>query len=314
MNIQRSLGIFFSVVIMVGCGLLIIMKNNDDRPAVGVVQTASHPALDAVYRGFVAELTKKAGDRCAIIYQNAEGQIPQAQTIVQSFHNNQNIKAIMSIATPTTQVAVNKEKMKPIIFAAVTSVGVLGLDPAQNNVCGVEDRVDVAMMVQLVEFCARTGKRVGMVYNPSEVNSVTLVAAFEKALQEKGFDPIHIGIAHESEIQQVISAAVQKADILIAPTDNMVALAIEQITKVTQQAKIPFIASDLLLLNQGVTAACGVNYELSGQQAGAIAYRLLFENTGAADIGVVRGASSVAFNQAVCQSLGIDTTAFSTVK
>ncbi len=52
---------------------------------IGILQTASHPALDAARDSFIAELKNKIGDSVTFVLQNAQGSIANAHAIAEAF-------------------------------------------------------------------------------------------------------------------------------------------------------------------------------------------------------------------------------------
>lgn len=285
--------------------LQIIKKKENPCVAIGIIQTGSHPALDAIYQGFDSEVKKLFKKPPELIWQNAQGAMSEGQTIAHSFHTNNNIKLILSIATPAAQAMVNKEKNKPLVLTAVTDVSVLDIAPDQKNICALEDRIDVPMMMDFISRLLPDAKRAGIVYNPSEVNSVSLARAMEESLKAQGLGVMHIGLYHEQELTTALTSASRKVDFFVAPTDNMVALSIDRIALLTKQLRKPFIASDILLAEKGATAACGVDYEQSGKLAAHMVFDLLEGGKKPAELGVRRAPSFVVQHKELSELLGL---------
>ncbi|MFH1139279.1 MAG: ABC transporter substrate binding protein [Pseudomonadota bacterium] len=85
-----------------------------DKIRVGVAVIVSHPALEADQAGFEKALAD-AGfgpDKVVYDYQNAQGEMPNAQQIAQKFKND-NLDLVHAIATPTAQAAVKAIKNTP---------------------------------------------------------------------------------------------------------------------------------------------------------------------------------------------------------
>ena len=86
-------------------------QNSPTMLTIGILQTASHPALDASRDGFIEELKNKMGNNIEFITQNAQGSIAQAHAIAQQFHANKHINGFFAIATPAAQaMSVLKKK------------------------------------------------------------------------------------------------------------------------------------------------------------------------------------------------------------
>src|SRR5436190_7684961 len=104
---------------------------------IGILQTASHPALDAARQGFIDEIQSQVNDKVNFVINNGQGSISTIHTIAQQFHAKQDIDGIFAIATPAVQAMVSIEKEKPICIAAVSVTPALFL--SEKNVCGVSD-------------------------------------------------------------------------------------------------------------------------------------------------------------------------------
>jgi len=112
---------------------------------IGITQIVEHPALDSARQGFVDALASKGfkdGENIRIDFQNAQGDIPTAQTIAQNFASNKK-DMIFAIATPAAQAAFNATKDIPILITAVTDPVDAGLakslDKPGTNVTGTSD-------------------------------------------------------------------------------------------------------------------------------------------------------------------------------
>ena len=77
--------------------------SNYNSFTIGISQLADHPALDDARKGFEDGL-KELGVNAEISYQNAQGEIPNANTIAQKFVKDK-VDLIYAIATPAAQSA-----------------------------------------------------------------------------------------------------------------------------------------------------------------------------------------------------------------
>lgn len=277
---------FLLLAILASIFGIFFLKKSSQKPVIGVLQTASHPALDLALKGFQEEI----GEEFELRVQNAEGLIPQAQLIAQQFHRDPNVKGLFTIATPATQVMVHMEKEKPIVFSAVTDPAVLGISSKQKNVTGCRDMIDVPRQIDLLITLCPEAQTVALLFSPGEVNSVSMVKCFEKELEKRGLKSVQVGIQSESEIAMATQVACQRADVILTPTDNLVASAIQQIVRISKKHQTPLIVSDNLLVEKGALAACGVNYEDSGKEAAKMLRKILKENQSPENIPIRKAA------------------------
>ncbi|HEV2601378.1 MAG TPA: ABC transporter substrate-binding protein [Candidatus Babeliales bacterium] len=244
---------------------------------IGILQTASHPALDAARDGFIQELTNIMGDTVAFVIQNAQGSVTQAHTIAQQFHTNKKYTGFFAIATPATQALSAVEKKRPIFIAAVTDPNALGIIHPTTNVCGTNDMVDVPATIKMLKQLLPQAKTVGILYTSGELNSITLAEQMRQELAESHVTALDFAVSSEADIAAIVELACRKSDVILAPTDNTVASSIALVTSLTKKHKKPIIACDNTLVAAGALAARGVDYMLSGKQTAHIAYQVLIE-------------------------------------
>src|SRR3990167_2804433 len=214
---------FTIIFILVLASFFILKKpfsGKKTRWRIGILQTASHPALNAARNGFIETLEKKLHNDVQFIIQNAEGNISHAHTIAQKFHADSSIDGIFTIATPATQAMASIETKKPIFFAAVTDPHALGFIHPTTNICGASDMIDVEKEIDLLVNLVPHAKKVGLIFNTAEVNSIVLINKMKDELQKRNLTPLDFGVTSEADIPAAIEVACRKTDALLAPTDN----------------------------------------------------------------------------------------------
>lgn len=155
--------------------------------SVAVTAIVEHPALDSVRDGVLATLNEagyEEGKNLKWQYQSAQGNTGTAAQIARKFIGDKP-DAIVAIATPSAQAAVAGTKSIPIVFSAVTDPVQGQLTPSWEasgtNVTGVSDVLELSKQMELVKQIVPNAKRIGMVFNPGEANSVAVVDALKKS-------------------------------------------------------------------------------------------------------------------------------------
>lgn len=272
----RTIGILLlCCTIFAGVAFVQHLGIKEHGKAIAIIQTASHPALDAVKDGLIEEF-KHALPSHRVILHNGQGSIDQLHMMAKSASQNPQVEAIVAIATPAAQAVAHVEREKPIIIAAVTDPQAAGV--TQPNVCGILDMIDCTKELQLIKTLVPTAKTMGILCNIGEVNAVSLANSMKELCAKKNITCIQLGIAHENDILQVLEQRLHECDMLWAPLDNSVANSISLIIDKTIQAKKPFFVSDNLLVGKGALAAAGVDYNISGKQAAHIVTDVLSKN------------------------------------
>lgn len=234
---------------------------------IGILQTASHPALDAVRVGFMQAIREQMPKKVKFVERNAQGNVGSAHAIAQSFHADPEIKAIFAIATPALQAIAAVEKQKPIFFAAITNPQSLGVIHPTTNVTGSSDMINIPDTISMLKELVPQVKNIALIYNNAEPNSIFLIGEMKKELDRLNIAHLDMGVTHESDMLSAVDSALHKADVLLAPTDNTVASTIDLIAQKALHAKKPLIISDNLLIDHGALAARGIDYHVHGRQA-----------------------------------------------
>lgn len=249
--------------------------------SVSVVSIVEHPALDAVRDGVKQGLadsgyTEEKGLKWQ--YQTAQGNNAIAAQIARKFIGDRP-DVIVAIATPAAQAVVAATKDVPVVYSAVTDPVAAQLVPTleanETNVTGVSDRLSLERQLELIKQVVPDAKRVGMVYNPGEANSVVVVKAMRELLAAQDMTLVEATAPRTVDVGAAARSLVGKVDVIYTNTDNNVVSAYEALVKVGTDAKVPLIASDTDSVVRGAIAAVGINYYDLGVQTGEMVARIL---------------------------------------
>ncbi|QZY54991.1 ABC transporter substrate-binding protein [Crassaminicella profunda] len=267
---------------LVGCGsqetsTKTEAESKESKIKIGITQIVEHPALDAARKGFIDALEEKGfkdGEKVEIDFQNAQGDMPTAQTIAQNFVS-QKKDIILAIATPTAQAAFNATKDIPIMITAVTDPQKAGLveswEKSGTNVAGTSDMAPIKKQFELMKKLVPDAKKVGILYNTSETNSEIQIERAKKAAPEFGLEIITTGITNVNEAAQALNELVNQIDVLYTPTDNLVASAMPLVSAECMKKNIPIIGAERAHVENGALATEGIDYYKLGFQTGIAA-------------------------------------------
>ena len=273
---------------------------------IGIIQTATHPALDQAREGFISEMKDLLQDDVEFIIQNAEGSLSQAQLIAENYHSHKKIDAIYAIATPAVQAQARKEKIKPIFIAAVSDPKALGVIYPGTNVCGTSDMIDTDAQAELIAQLFPQVGQVAIVYNPAETNSCVMVKKMQQSLDKKNIQQITLGVHSESEIAQTINLAARKSQLILVPADNLIVGAMPLVAKLALEKRCPLVASDTPSVSKGALVVRGADYQDLGMATARMAYKVLVEGETAEEVGVKDPENSrILLNEHVAKELGV---------
>ncbi|HHV94405.1 MAG TPA: ABC transporter substrate-binding protein [Firmicutes bacterium] len=261
----------------------------DAKIKIGITQIVEHPALDAARQGFIDELAAFGYDENKVSYdlQNAQGDFATAQTIAEKFASGK-VDLVLAIATPTAQATANVIRDIPILITAVTDPVAAGLvesiERPGTNVTGTSDLTPVAKQLELLKTIAPQAKRVGVLYNPGEANSLVQLDLARKAAAGLGFSVVEVPVDSSSSVYQAAQSTVGKVDALYVPTDNTVVSALESVVIVAENAKLPLIVGETDSVRRGALGTISIDYYALGRQTGRMALEILEKNANPAEM------------------------------
>ena len=252
-----------------------------DRPLVAVTAIVEHPALDAARDGIKEALAAEGfvdGQTITFVYESAQGNPATAAQIARKLVGEAPA-VIVPISTPSAQAVVGATKDIPVVFTAVTDpVGAKLVTNAQHpgaNVTGMSDLSPIGKHLDLVKEIVPGVKTLGVIYNPGEANSLTLIELLKAEAPARGIAIEEAPAPKSSDVLPAAQSLVGQVEAIYVPTDNTVVTALEAIVQVGQQNKLPVIAGDTDSVPRGAIAALGFNYGDVGRQTGKIVARVL---------------------------------------
>jgi len=273
------------LTLLVSASVILPMVTTNANAAdkhVAITQIVEHPALDACRKGVKDELAAagfEEGKNLKWSFESAQGAPATAAQIAKKFAG-ESPDVVVGIATPSAQALAASARSIPLVFSAVTDpVGaklVKSMDKANGgNITGVSDLSPIGSHMDLVKTIVPNAKKLGVIFNPGEANSVTLVNLVKKYAPGRGLEVVEAGAPKSSDVLAAARSLVGKVDAIYVPTDNTVVSAFEAVIKVATESKIPVISADTDSVKRGAIAAQGFNYYDLGRQTGKMVVAIL---------------------------------------
>jgi putative ABC transport system substrate-binding protein len=251
------------------------------QKTVLVTAIVDHPALDAIRDGARDELKVQgfeAGKNLRWEFQSAQGNAGTAGQITRKYVG-ENPDVIIAIATPSAQSLVAATKTIPIVYSGVADPIAAQLvkdwAPSGTNVTGLSHMLDLNKQIAIMKQVVPDMKKVGIVYNPGEINSAVVVKQLKSLLEKQGITLIDVAAPRTIDVGPAAKSLIGKVDLIYSTTDNNVVSTYESLVKVCNDAKIPLVASDTDSVKRGAIAAYGVNFYALGRATGKIVARIL---------------------------------------
>jgi len=268
--------IFFSFLLTLSVSLFGNTNEQKKQVTIAISQIVEHPALDATRAGIVDELSEFAereGVEYRFFFESAQGQTLISSQIAQKFAGMRPdvIVAIPTTAAQAAAAATSRNKV-PVVFSSVTDPLKAGLvksiENPGRNITGVSNFIPAEPQIEFFKTVLPNLKSIGIVYNPSEVNSVELVNIFKESAKKYGIIVETAPAMLTTEVGLAASALTSKVDALFVTNDNTALSAFDSVEREGNKAGIPVFVSDVDVVERGALAAYGPNqYELGRQTA-----------------------------------------------
>ena len=282
------------------------------KVVVAVSQIVEHPALDACRKGLLEGLKDAGyveGYNLEFKFQTAQGNPTTATQIAKQFVGEAP-DVLVGIATPSAQALAAATKEIPIVFSAVTDpVGaklLSNMKKPEGNVTGLSDLSPVAQHVDTMLKIFPDMKNIGVVYNPGEANSVSLVKLLKKTAAARKLNVIEGTATRTSEVQVAAQTVAPKSDVVYALTDNTIASAIAALISTANAAKTPVFGAETSYVDSGAIIAVGFDYYQIGYQTADYVIKILGDMKPSEMPARVAKGTDIVINLKAAKELGID--------
>jgi putative tryptophan/tyrosine transport system substrate-binding protein len=310
-HLRMKTGAAFVATILLALAAAMPAARAAEKILVAVTAIVEHPALDACRDG-IRDALKAAGyedgKTIRFLFASAKGNPATAADIAHKFVRDK-AGVIVAISTPSAQAAAAATAQIPVVFAAVTDpLGariVRDMYAPGGNVTGVSDLSPVKKHIELIQKISPKTRRIGVLFNPQETNSYTLVYLMKKTAMGANMTIVEAPARTSSDVPAAAQGLAGKADVIFVPTDNTIAAALDSVIKVGLEHRIPVYAADVDAVKRGAIAAIGFDYYSIGWQAGNIVVRVLRgENPGKIPVGGVEE-TSLYVNPPMAAKIGV---------
>jgi len=296
--------------------VLLLQSNvsiKEKKIKIYINQLVEHPALDATIRGIVDGLAMAGyveDYNIDLKIESAQGNMSLAGQIANKFVSNEP-DVVVGVATMAAQSFVKYAKSGKVklIFTTVTDPIaanlVSNLEQPGGNISGVSNFVPLEPQLEMFKRIKPLMKKLGFIYNPGELNSVSLIEKLKEVCPKYGIELITISASKSSEVAQSAIKLSSLVDAIFISNDNTALSAMRVIVKAANAQKIPVFVSDTDIVENGAIAALGPNqYELGRQTADMIINVIKGEDIGKISVSFPRKIELV-LNLKAAKKLGI---------
>ncbi len=296
---------------LVGCGSN-EGSSSDTMKKVAIIQLVEHTSLNTIKSAFDAQMKAlgyEDGKNVEYTFKNAQGDNNTAASIIQEFKGD-NPDVVMAIATPVAQAAAKLASTTPVVFAAVSDpIGaklMTNLEKPDKNITGTSDEIQVELILERALQINPHLKKLGVLYNKGEANSVTNINKAKAFAKDKGIEIVEATVTGINEVQSAVNVLTSKCDAVFAPNDNTVASAMNVVSPACAKAKIPLYVGADSMVQDGGFLSVGINYEDLGKETANMVDKVL-KGTKVEDIPVkvFKENLNIYVNENILNQLGI---------
>lgn len=272
---KMNINLWFCCLLI--CGLLSCNGNNEDVFTIGFLDAIEDATLQEARRGYIEALNdsgwSESRKNLKIISRNAQGDVPTLVQSIQYFSTGK-VNLIAANSTLSTISSVQYVQDIPICMMVGPEPWMAGLgkgpEDIPSNLFGVYETLDyIDTAFQTIRVWMPDAKRVGVIYNQAETQSLNALAKIRAAAERAGVEIIATPVVNSSETQLVVqSLLAQDIDAFFAMPDNVIFSSFEIIWKSCDEAGVPIFTSESGLVGRGAVAAFGADFYHWGYQAG----------------------------------------------
>jgi len=256
---------------------------NNQKVKVYISQLIEHPALNATTKGIIqglADAGYNAGDNLDLVVESAQGNVSLANQIANRL-TSKNPDIVVGVATIAAQSLSKYARLgnTKLIFTSVTDPVDAGLiasiEKPGNSTSGVSNFVPLEPQLEMFLKIKPTIKKLGFLYNPGELNSISLINKLKEICPEYGIELITVSASKTSEVAQSASKLASLVDAIFISNDNTALSAFKTIIKAANNVSIPVFVSDTDIIQEGAVAALGPDQYNLGLQTAKMIVKVL---------------------------------------
>ncbi|MGH7785931.1 MAG: ABC transporter substrate-binding protein, partial [Candidatus Binatia bacterium] len=254
---------------------------------VAILQHSSNPLLDETRAGVLAGLAERGYQpdvNIALTVLNPEGDLPTGNLMAQRLAAG-GYRVVITLSTLMLQAmaTANRDAHTVQVFCGVSSpvdagVGIRSLEsldkPPQLTGVGTQQPVD-----ELLREMKRINPalaRIGVVWNPAEVNSEICTKRARATAAALGIELLEAPVEQTKDVREAAESLVQRgAEAFWTGGDVTVNNAVDALTAVAARAGVPVFSNITGHVQRGTLLDLGASYHEVGAEAGRMAGDIL---------------------------------------
>jgi len=230
-----------------------------------------------VLAGLRSQLTE--GRDFEVKIGNAQGDMATVTSVIDAAMSD-GADMLITMSTPTLQVALQRARTIPVIFTYVASAIAAGAGRSYEdhvpNVTGIEMLGAYDEALSLMRQFLPSVRRVGTLFVPAEVNMVANKDRLVQAAQKAGIEIVPVAVSTSSEVSDSALAMVSRdIDAVCQISGNLTAASFGGIAQAARKAKLPVFAFQKSQAIGGAAVTLARDYHDAGHAAALMAIRVM---------------------------------------
>jgi ABC-type uncharacterized transport system substrate-binding protein len=252
------------------------------KKVVDLIEYVDTPNAELARAGVMEGLAKSGlvlGKDFELRRRVAQGDMATLSSIIDTTLT-QGTDLMITISTPTLQIALSRGRSTPIVFTMVSNPFIVNAGKTDADhlpfVTGAYLDQPVKEMIEALGQMRPPVRRIGTLYSPSELNAEYNKGQLEKAAKAAGLQFEAVAVTNSSEvIEAALSLANRRIDVLTQIADNIVASSFPALMEAARRARLPVTAYSPAFADMGPLLILARDYRDNGVESGKMAARVL---------------------------------------
>lgn len=263
--IFKCISVFITLFAISGC----FEEKKTNKKTIGILQERNTPSLNAMINGFKKQVSYR--ENVSIYVEIIDGKKNIAENVSKRFTDGRYdiVVGIGTMAAEELSEAAKGTRI-PVLVGGVSNTK--DIEKKGINVAGISDYVSPSRHFKEFKKLFPNIKTFGVLYNPEENNSKSLVDKMKDQSKEHGVTLFFEKIRRKAEIFNAINILKKNSvQAIFINNDNTSMEFIKEIIEKSKSLSIPVFSGDIESFSLGVDVSVGVDHEELGRRLGIIA-------------------------------------------
>jgi putative ABC transport system substrate-binding protein len=250
-----------------------------EKLKIGILLSGDDPRYVEAAEAAVKQLKAEGYDesRLTVETQSAKGDAALAAKLARQFASD-GVRLVLTMGTAATAGAVAELKDLPIIIGIVWDPVESGFAKSWassgNNVTGSSNKMSLAVPIKTLQRIGPV-KRLGVLFNPAEKNSILQLDELKGLQRELGFEVIEVPVGKKEEAVAAVRTFAPRVQAFYVTGAVTVTSQVAAVAVAAMEHKLPTVAHTIDVVEAGVLVGVTANLQEVGRLAGVKAAQVL---------------------------------------